>query len=117
VEELTALVLTVNVALVLPAATVTLAGTVATAVLLLASVTSAPPLGAARFSFIVPWAELPPVTVAGFRVKDESFGRGAAFACCELQGDASKEQNVSTTKGNLPRPCVAPLRISARRVN
>jgi len=43
VDAVTALVLTVNVALVAPAATVTLAGTPAAAVLLLASATCAPP--------------------------------------------------------------------------
>jgi hypothetical protein len=62
----TALVVTVNVALVAPAATVTLAGTCAAPVLLLDSDTLAPPLGAAPLSVTVPVEELPPVTLVGF---------------------------------------------------
>lgn len=48
------LVLAVKVALVWPLATVTLAGTVATLVLLLESVTTTPPEGAAPESVTVP---------------------------------------------------------------
>ncbi len=73
-EELTALVLTVKVALVAPAATVTLAGTVATAVLLLASVTTAPPEGAAAFKVTVPVEELPPTTELELKLREESEG-------------------------------------------
>ena len=54
VELLTLLVEIVKVALVAPAGTVTLAGTVATPVLLLASVTTVPPDGATSFSVTVP---------------------------------------------------------------
>ena len=60
----TAVVLTVNVAVVAPARTVTLAGTVAAASLL-ERLTSAPPVGAAAVSVTVPVDEFPPVTVAG----------------------------------------------------
>jgi hypothetical protein len=55
-----------KVALVAPAATVTLAGTVATAVLLLASDTRIPPAGAAALSVAVPVDPLPPATDDGF---------------------------------------------------
>lgn len=71
VEAATALVLTVNVALVAPAATVTLEGTLAAAVLLLESVTCAPPVGAAPSSVTVPMEEFPPVTLGGFMEIEE----------------------------------------------
>jgi hypothetical protein len=67
----TAVVETGNVAEVAPAATVTLTGTVAVAVLLLVSVTTAPPVGAAVFNVNVPVDPVPPVTLVGFAVKDE----------------------------------------------
>jgi hypothetical protein len=59
-------VVTANVALVAPAAIMTLAGTAATAVLLLESETTAPPLGAAAVSVAVPVDALPPTTLDGF---------------------------------------------------
>lgn len=68
----TTLVVTVNVAEVLPAATVTLVGTVATDVLLLARVTTAPPVGAAPVRVTVPVDGLPPVTLVGFSDTDEA---------------------------------------------
>jgi len=72
----TALVATVNVLLVAPAATVTLAGTVAAAVLLLDSDTTRPPLGAAALNVAVPVDELPPATLAGLTARPESAGDG-----------------------------------------
>src|SRR6266849_6053901 len=66
VAALTPAVVAVNVPLVLPAAIVMLAGTVAAPVLLLVRVTTAPPAGAAAFSVTVPCDVLPPITVVGF---------------------------------------------------
>jgi len=70
VDAATALVVTVNVTLVAPTGTVTLAGTVA-AVLSLDSVTCAPPAGAGPSSVAVPVELLPPVTVVGFTPSEE----------------------------------------------
>ena len=70
VEVDTVALVTVNVALVLPTATVTDAGTVAADALLLASTTTAPPVGAAPFKVTVPCELLPPVTLVGFRLME-----------------------------------------------
>src|SRR5206468_5960528 len=78
----TGLVLTVKVALVALPGTVTLAGTVATLVLLLERATTAPPLGAGPLSVTVPVEELPPVTLVGLRLSDESVG-GAGVTVSE----------------------------------
>jgi len=77
VDVVTELVATVNVAVVPPAGTVTLTGTVAAAVLLLDSVTTAPRDGAAALSVTVPVDALPPVTLAGCRLRVESGGTDA----------------------------------------
>ena len=60
-------VVTVNAPLLAPAAMVMEAGTVAE-VLLLDSVTLAPPVGAAVVRVTVPVAEVPPVTLPGLTV-------------------------------------------------
>jgi hypothetical protein len=73
VDAATALVVTLKVALVAPAGTVTLAGTDAAA-LLLESETCAPPAGAAAVSVTVPVAAPPPVTLAGLTASDERAG-------------------------------------------
>jgi len=69
VEAVTVVVVTVNVAVVLPAATVTDDGTDAE-VLEAESVTTAPPAGAAAVSLTVPVALVPPFTLAGVTVRD-----------------------------------------------
>jgi hypothetical protein len=81
----TGVVVIVNVAVVAPAATVTLAGTVADA-LLLDKLTAAPPVGAALLSVTVPVDEVPPVTVVGLKLTDDSVTAGGlmvsvAFCC------------------------------------
>ena len=76
VDAPTAIVVTVNVAVVLPAVTVTLAGTVATLVLALDNATTAPPAGAACVSVTVPVEVLPPTNVVGFNANEESAEAG-----------------------------------------
>jgi hypothetical protein len=68
----TGLVVAVNVAVVAPAATVTLPGTWAAPVLLLESVTTAPPAGAGPLNVTVTLETLPPSTEVGFRLTDVS---------------------------------------------
>ena len=75
VDEDTAEVETVKVAVVLPAATVTEAGTVAEAELELRE-TVAPPVGAAAVKVIVPWEVDPPVTVVGLRLTELKAAAG-----------------------------------------
>ena len=71
----TTLVETVKVAVLAPAATRTLAGTVAAAVLLLERVTVAPPVGAGPVSVTVPVDVPPPLTLVGFNVRVDNVGR------------------------------------------
>ena len=68
VEAVTEAVVTVKLALVAPTGTVTLAATIATALLLLESVTTAPPDGAALVRVTVPCDVPPPVTLVGLSV-------------------------------------------------
>jgi hypothetical protein len=71
VAVVTVAVVTEKVAVVDPAPIVTFAGTVATP-LLLDSVTTIPPAGAAPDSVTVPVAEVPPVTLVGLSVSDDN---------------------------------------------
>jgi len=76
VDKRTIDVFTVNVALVAPAGTVTLEGTLA-APLLLESRTCAPPAGAGPLSVTVPVEDcVPPITLVGSRVSEDTVGRG-----------------------------------------
>ena len=75
-EVATVLVVIVKIALVAPAGMVTLAGTVATAVLLLESEMTAPPLGAGALSVTAPVEGDPPVTLVGFSVSEARVGPG-----------------------------------------
>jgi hypothetical protein len=68
-EVVTFLVVTVKVALVLPAATLTLAGTVAAEVRLLERVTTAPTDGAGPVRVTVPVDGAGPLTVVGFKLR------------------------------------------------
>ncbi len=63
----------VNVALVLPPGTVTVAGSLATDELSL-SETTAPPLGAGPLNLTVPWDVFPPLTLVGFRERALNTG-------------------------------------------
>jgi hypothetical protein len=66
VLRLTALVVMPKVALVLPLGTTTVGGVCAAAVLLLDTVTVAPPVGAWPLSVTVPVEAVPPNTLLGF---------------------------------------------------
>ena len=70
----TALVVTVKFAVVVPATAVTFAGTVATFVLLLESLTVVPAAGAEPLKVMVPVDGLPPTTVDGFKLKEDNLG-------------------------------------------
>src|ERR1700716_16842 len=79
VDAVTALVFTGNVALVAPAGTVTLEGTLA-APLLLESMTCAPPAGAGPLSVTAPVEDsTPPTTLVGFRVSEERERAGGGL--------------------------------------
>ncbi len=76
-------VFTVKVALLLPAGTVTLEGTLA-APLLLESITCAPPAGAGPLNVTVPVEDCrPPTTLVGFNVSEETVGRGGGVTVSE----------------------------------
>ena len=86
VDAVTALVLTVKVALVAPAASVTLVGTLAAAVLVLESATCAPPAGAAPLNVTVPVEDcVPPITLVGLSVSDESVTAGGGAGATVIE--------------------------------
>ncbi len=75
----TAVVATLNVAELAPAGTLTFAGTIAFVGLLLVSVTTKPPVGAAWVKVTVPTEFDPPTTVVGLNVSEESAAGEAGF--------------------------------------
>ena len=79
-----AFVVTVNEPLTAPAAIVMLAGTVASAVLELDSVSVAPPAGAGAVNVAVPVAEVPPTTLVGFKASVASVGGGTGVTVSAL---------------------------------
>jgi hypothetical protein len=87
VDAATALVLIVNVALVVPAGTVTLEGTLAAAVSLLESAICAPPDGAAPLSVTVPVEEFPPWTLVGFIASEERVTGGGGAGVTVREAD------------------------------
>src|ERR1043166_318167 len=90
VDPLTGEVVTVKVAEVAPCGTVTLAGTVATAVFEELSVTTAPPWPAAVVSVAVPVAVLPPMTAPGeMLIVERRTGPAAAVVA-----SVNKNKNV-----------------------
>ena len=79
----TAEVLTVKVAVVAPAGTVTVEGTLATEVLLLERATCAPPAGAGPLRVTVPVEDCtPPITLLGFN-ESEATVRGGGVTVSE----------------------------------
>ena len=105
VETTTIEVLTVKVALVAPAGTVTLAGTLA-ALLLLLSRTCAPPAGAGPLSVTVPVEDVPPITLAGLSVSDETAGSGTVTVRVAALLVALPAELVTTTVNCAPLSAV-----------
>src|SRR2546427_454455 len=89
VEEATALVLTVNVALVAPAATVTLEGPAPGGVLPLERPSAAPPVGPPPLSVSAPDEKFPPVTLVELSESDER----------ETDAGAEEDSSKSRTAG------------------
>src|SRR5881394_4152828 len=96
VDVVTALVVTVNVALLAPAATVTLAGTVPVDVLLL-RVTAAPQVGGGPLSVTVPVEGDPPVTLAGLSAIAESVAEPGGATVSEAALVRSEEDTEVLT--------------------
>jgi hypothetical protein len=94
----TALVINVKLLVVVPAASVKVVGTAATAVLLLDSLTTAPPEGAGSLSVMVAIDALLPVTLIGFNVRDFNEPRTVVIAVAELSlilGSVSRLETVA----------------------
>ena len=102
VEVVTALVLTVKFALVAPAATVTLAGTVA-AEALLERETRAPLPGAGPLRVTVPVEGNPPVTLVGLSATEDSVGDpgGLPMSQEKAQSEIARGPTNATRPGRL----------------
>lgn len=85
-DKYTRVVLMVNAALVLPLATVTLAGTLAEDELSLSDTTT-PPLGAAPLKVTVPLELIPPVTVVGLSEREFSTTAGTTVIVTVAAGE------------------------------
>lgn len=106
VETRTTEVLTVKVALVAPAGTVTLGGTLA-ALLLLLSRTCAPPAGAGPLSFTVPVEDCaPPTTLVGFSVNEATVGSGTVTVRAAALLVALPAELLTTTVNCAPLSAV-----------
>jgi hypothetical protein len=101
VEEVTLLVVTVNVFEVVPEAMVIEPGTVATAVLLLASVMTCPLAGAAALSLTVAVTVLPPVTVVENAVTE-------ATPAAKAGDPIATTTNISTAATTAPKRLIFP---------
>jgi hypothetical protein len=86
----TARVETVKFALVAPAGTITVLGTVATFVLLLLRFTTNPPDGAGAVRVTVPVLLLPPTTLVGFRLKLLRLGCVGLLTACNARYTLSR---------------------------
>src|SRR5205809_6043109 len=75
-------------------------------VLLLERVTTAPPLGAGPLSVTVPVEELPPVTLVGLRLSDESVG--ALPTTVNALGLVAVPWGVVTLSGPVVAPAGTP---------
>jgi hypothetical protein len=76
---------TAKLALVAPAATITVAGIDATPALLLESPTDTPPAAAADVRVTTPVDGLPPFTVVGLTASDESVTAGLTLSRAEVR--------------------------------
>src|SRR5437899_3777381 len=107
VDAATALVLTGKVALVVPSGTVTLAGTVAAA-LLLARETTAPSRGAGALSVSVPVEERPPVTLVGPRLSEERMAGVLLISIATASRYGPNALALITARSGLPSPLKSP---------
>ena len=109
VELATATVLTWKAATELAAATVTLAGTVTTEVLLLESEITAPPLGAGPLRVTSPVEEAPPLTLVGFRliedkVEEDCGGGGGPVVRVWLPPQEIQQRAATSSANAVAKP-------------